>query len=401
MERRLAAILAADAVGYSRLMGADEEAALAERRAIIDAIILERGGRIFGSAGDSVIAEFSSSVAATRCAVEIQDRLRTVNQNLTDTERMDFRIGVHVGDVMVENGDLLGDGVNVAARIEGLAPTGGVSISSQVAGQISGAFRATFASAGTHRLKNIAKPVEVWCWPSQSAASLRRAAGRWKRTAAWGAKAAVVALAAGYTLFFTGADLSSPTTPKQAGLTPALQLHEAGQEPAIDEQPRQLTATAFPADGTAPDLPRKLQSALSKAGCSHGVIDGVWGRNSQSALERFAKYAKVTLPGEPVSVETLSLFEQHQGQICPPVCRAGHIDLNGTCVAMTCPQGQSLNASGNCVSRNAGKQFTEEAAVPRKLRAPAKREKKKRRGVPYAGTGADCDFVSSKSHPVC
>lgn len=179
MERRLAAILAADAVGYSRLMARDEEAALAAlaaRRKVIDALIEAHGGGIFGSAGDSVIAEFSSSVEAARCAVEIQQRLAETNAGLPESERMLFRLGVSFGDIMHEDEDFFGDGVNLAARLEGLAPPGGICISPAVAEQLSGPLAAAFAKAGRHRLKNLPKPVDVWCWPVQSARRLRRKA---------------------------------------------------------------------------------------------------------------------------------------------------------------------------------------------------------------------------------
>lgn len=179
MQRRLAAILAADAVGYSLLMSRDEEAALAalsERRAVIDRLIAAHSGRIFGSAGDSVIAEFPSSVEAARCAVAIQERLNVLNAGLPEAQRMLFRIGVSFGDIMEEDGDFFGDGVNLAARLESLAPPGGICISAAVAEQLSGPLAAAFAKAGRHRLKNLPKAVDVRCWPAQRAGALRRKA---------------------------------------------------------------------------------------------------------------------------------------------------------------------------------------------------------------------------------
>ena len=179
MERRLVAILAADAVGYSRLMGLDEEAALsalAARRAVFDRLIESHGGRIFGSAGDSVIAEFPGCVEATRCAVKIQEELRQLNAGLAADREMAFRIGINFGDIMDNGADVFGDGVNVAARLESLATPGGICLSDRVAEHLSGELRNTFAHAGAHRLKNIAKPVEVWCWPSETAHIMRRAA---------------------------------------------------------------------------------------------------------------------------------------------------------------------------------------------------------------------------------
>ncbi|MGF1610948.1 MAG: adenylate/guanylate cyclase domain-containing protein [Kiloniellales bacterium] len=220
MERRFAAILAADAVGYSRLMGLDEEAALAaltERRSVIDQLIETNGGRIFGSAGDSVIAEFPSSVNAARCAVEIQERLREINADVPEDRRMMFRIGVSFGDIMHDGDDLFGDGVNVAARLESLAPAGGVCVSGRVAEQLSGALAETFAKAGLHRLKNIAKPVEVWCWPSDTARSMRRAVEAPKRRLVLAAAVAtVVIVGAALLMFEQSARETLPSGPRIA-----------------------------------------------------------------------------------------------------------------------------------------------------------------------------------------
>ncbi len=130
MERRLAAILAADVVGYSRLMEADEEATartLSTYREIIVGLVASHHGRVFGSAGDSVIAEFASPVEAMRCAVNIQRELEAHNVDLPEDRRMRLRIGVNLGDVIVEGDNLLGDGVNIAARLETLADPGGKS----------------------------------------------------------------------------------------------------------------------------------------------------------------------------------------------------------------------------------------------------------------------------------
>src|ERR1700733_1958544 len=129
LERKLIAILAADVQGYSRLMGVDEVgtlATLSAHRAITDALIMQHGGRICGTAGDSVLAEFASVFAAVECSVDIQRDLAEANSVLTDDRRMWFRIGINVGDVMVKDGDIFGDGVNIAARLEGLASPGGI-----------------------------------------------------------------------------------------------------------------------------------------------------------------------------------------------------------------------------------------------------------------------------------
>ena len=165
VRRKLAAILATDAVGYSRLMAADEEGTmkiLSAHRAVIDGIIEFHEGRIVGTAGDSVLAEFGSPVEAVRCAVEIQDALKTRNDSLPDTKKLLFRIGVNLGDVMEKGADLLGDGVNIAARLETIAEPGGICVSSSVYDQIAGKLDLGFVNIGTQSLKNIQRPIQVY-----------------------------------------------------------------------------------------------------------------------------------------------------------------------------------------------------------------------------------------------
>src|SRR6202049_3733572 len=135
VERKLTAILCADVYGYSRLMGGDEEATLATltaHRKIIDSLIKQHHGRFVNSAGDSVLAEFASVVEAVNCAVDIQTALKAENAKLPPERRMEFRIGVNLGDVMVEGDQIYGDGINVAARLESLADPGGICISGTV-----------------------------------------------------------------------------------------------------------------------------------------------------------------------------------------------------------------------------------------------------------------------------
>ncbi len=165
MECRLAAILAADVVGYSRLMEADEEATLMTLNAyrqVIDGLVTEHRGRVFSSAGDSVIAEFASPVEAVRCAAEVQRELEMRKAELSEDRRMQFRIGVNLGDVIVEADNLLGDGVNVAARLETLADAGGICLSRPIFDQVKKQLDLGYEYLGEQEVKNIAEPVRVY-----------------------------------------------------------------------------------------------------------------------------------------------------------------------------------------------------------------------------------------------
>src|ERR1700682_5150380 len=165
MERKLAAILCADVFGYSRLMGENEEATLrtlSSHRKVIDGLIGQHHGRFVNSAGDSVLAEFASVVNAVQCAVDVQAALQSANAMLPTERRMEFRIGVNLGDVMVEGEQIYGDGVNVAARLESLAEPGGICISNTVHDQVSTKLGLNYADLGEQAVKNIAKPVRVF-----------------------------------------------------------------------------------------------------------------------------------------------------------------------------------------------------------------------------------------------
>ena len=164
-ERRLATILMADIVGYSRLMETNEERTLRVfrgHREIFDALLAQHRGRIFNTAGDAVLAEFPSAVEAVRCATEIQSALATRNDHLAPDERMQFRIGVNLGDVIVQGTDLLGDGVNLAARIQTAAPPGGVCVAGSVYDQIRNKLSLEFHPMGERTFKNISQPVRVF-----------------------------------------------------------------------------------------------------------------------------------------------------------------------------------------------------------------------------------------------
>src|SRR5712671_2334591 len=165
VERKLTAILCADVHGYSRLMGEDEEATvrtLSAHRAIIDGLIEQHHGRFVNSAGDSVLAEFASVVNAAQCAVEIQTALKAENANLPPERRMEFRIGVNLGDVMVDGEQIYGDGVNVAARLESIAEPGGICISGTVREHLGNKLALGYEDLGPQSVKNIAEPVRVF-----------------------------------------------------------------------------------------------------------------------------------------------------------------------------------------------------------------------------------------------
>jgi class 3 adenylate cyclase/TolB-like protein len=165
VERRLTAILAADVVGYSRLMGADEEGTLAAvkavRRELIDPGICEHRGRLVKTMGDGFLIEFASVVDAVRFAVALQREMAERNADIPAGRRIEFRIGINVGDIVVEDGDIFGNGVNVAARLEGLADPGGICVSRGVRNQVRDKLPLQFEDMGERHVKNIARPVRV------------------------------------------------------------------------------------------------------------------------------------------------------------------------------------------------------------------------------------------------
>ncbi len=168
MERRLAAILIADVVGYSRLIRADEEGTIvafkALRADLIDPKIAEHHGRIVKLMGDGMLAEFPSVVDAVRAAVETQRAMAEHVSGLPADKRIEFRVGINLGDVIIDGDDIQGDGVNVAARLEGLAEPGGICISGGVYEQVRDRIEALFEDIGAQEVKNIDRPVQVWRW---------------------------------------------------------------------------------------------------------------------------------------------------------------------------------------------------------------------------------------------
>jgi adenylate cyclase len=203
VERRLAAILSADAEGYSRLMGDDEVAtvrAITDARAVIGSAVGGRGGRVVDTPGDNVLAEFPSVVDAVEAAVEIQRELRSRNAALPVARRMQFRIGINLGDVIVEADRLYGDGVNIAARVQALAESGGICLSGAAYDQVEGKLRFAYDPLGEHTVKNIARPVRVYRLRFESGpapARVQPRAGRQRLLIALGAVVVLALVGAG------------------------------------------------------------------------------------------------------------------------------------------------------------------------------------------------------------
>ena len=162
----MAAILAADVAGYCRLIGIDEEGTVAQlralRRTLFDPKVTDHRGRIVKNTGDGALVEFGSVVDALRCAVEIQRGMAEQNTDVPQDKRIEFRIGIHVGDIIIEDNDIFGDGVNIAVRLEEFAEPGGISISDDAHRQIRGKVDIAFDDMGSQSLKNIAEPMQAW-----------------------------------------------------------------------------------------------------------------------------------------------------------------------------------------------------------------------------------------------
>jgi class 3 adenylate cyclase len=263
MKRKIAAIFAADIAGYSRLVAEDEEETLrrlASYRSVVDDFIAKANGRIFNTAGDAVFAEFPSAVDAVRCAIDIQESLRTRNMAYPPSRQMSFRIGITIGDVVERDGDLLGDGVNIAARLEGLAEVGGICVSRAVHEQVANKLSVQFADIGAQEVKNIPTPVHAYM------VAMRREDGTYStpqikkvaKTApapAWMwplvvGVVSVVAIGVGGFLYFTKLEITTgPSTAPSATVTPSPTPTAAAKSPM--PTPTQ-SAAATPAPTPSP-----------------------------------------------------------------------------------------------------------------------------------------------------
>jgi class 3 adenylate cyclase len=248
VKRKIAALMAADIAEYSRLVAEDEEETLrrlSAYRSVTDEFIKRASGRIFNTAGDSVLAEFPSTVEAVRCAIDIQESLRTRNLAYPQSRQMKFRIGITVGDVVDRDGDLLGDAVNVAARLQTLAEAGGICVSHAVYEQVTNKISVIFADIGEQQVKNIPRPVRAYVVAMQGAPSEVLPASQKKRARVTaGAIIAIVCVAglfgaAAYT-FTLGRvpSYNSETAPRNDSSSSALRL----SDPAKTECTRRTAA---------------------------------------------------------------------------------------------------------------------------------------------------------------
>ena len=215
IERRLAAILSADAVGYSRLMADDETATIRsvqESRMLVGEVVTTHRGRVVDAPGDNILAEFPAALAAVEAAIEIQNRLHERDSDVPESRRMQFRIGVHLGDVATDGVSLYGDGVNIAARLEGLAEPGGICLSGEVYGQVRGRLEEAFEDLGDREVKNIPQPVRAYRLTSVGAPAEEKGGGIGRRSV-WIGAAAIAVLAVGGLLFWAGKMLLEPGIP--------------------------------------------------------------------------------------------------------------------------------------------------------------------------------------------
>ena len=294
MRRKIAAILVAHIADYGRLVADDEEETLrrlASCRTTIDDFIAIAGGRIFNTAGDAVLAEFPSAVEAVRCAIDIQESLRTRNLAYPASRQMSYRIGIGIGDVVEREGDLLGDGVNIAARLEGLAEVGGICISRAVHEQVTNKLSARFIDIGARKVKNIPAPVHAYIvatWDVGDGAAQAAAAPASARTTKRWLSVALIGAIAVCTAAFAFLS-ATPRLDDKASLNPTA---AAALPPVSTAAPP--TSSSPPASSTPVPAVRRTSSARNESevakrslqSCKDLAVQRGWGHNE--ALGRTA-----------------------------------------------------------------------------------------------------------------
>jgi class 3 adenylate cyclase len=284
MKRKIAAIMAADIAGYSRLVAEDEEDTLrrlAAYRSVFDDFIARASGRIFNTAGDAVLAEFASAVEAVRCAIDIQESLRTRNLAYPASRQMNFRIGITVGDVVERDGDLLGDGVNIAARLEGLADPGGICVSRSVYEQVANKLSVQFADIGEQQVKNIPTPIHAYVvsvtLPHEQALSLKKKKSSLLPAAA--ALAAIAVLGGAGGIYWILAQAPTPA-PAPTASTPSAQV----------------IASAVPAAPVAANPPSQAAPAQPPTQVATAAVPRDIVRLNEAKLRALAADLKIPLP---------------------------------------------------------------------------------------------------------
>jgi class 3 adenylate cyclase len=276
MKRKISALLAADIVKYSKLVAEAEEETvrrLADTRALFEALAARHGGRIVNMVGDAVLAEFASSVDAVRCALDVQERTRTRNEPCPDDRRMHIRIGVTLADIMDDDGELFGDGVNIAARLESLSPPGGICVSQTVREQVAGKIAASFRDIGEQRVKNLPNPIRAYVIapPGAITDNPRKPTSRARALAA-----PAVIVAAGIAAIVAATQWrASRSTAASAPTAPATpQLATAAAGPHFDE----ARVRALAARQAIP-LPPQLRVLPAAGTVPHALSDylGAWG----------------------------------------------------------------------------------------------------------------------------
>jgi class 3 adenylate cyclase len=312
LERKLATILSADVAGYSRLMAEDEEQTLRifrGHREVFDSVVAMHRGRIFNTAGDAVLAEFPSAVEAVRCATEIQTALRTRNDQFPEQRQVKFRIGVNLGDVMVQGGDLLGDGVNVAARLQAAAEPGGICISGSVYDQIRNKLSLSFRSLGERTFKNIPQPVRTFSiaeTEDHGALPVRkRSLGKIYR---WAAAAVLVILIAGggywayshYQRGITEARREARAAAERAQIR--AQVEDALAREARVAREAEVARDQAAADARRRDVEARRAAEMQRLGAPAGSSDSVPADDSARTAAVTAPASSGGPPGAPATV---------------------------------------------------------------------------------------------------
>ena len=339
IERRVATIMHADVAGYSRLMGEDEEHTIRTfrgHREIFESVVKMHRGRIFNTAGDALLAEFPSSVEAVRCATEIQAALHTRNEQLPPKERLQFRIGINLGDVIVQGGDLLGDGVNIAARVQTAADPGGISISGSVYDQIQNKLSLHFQPLGEKSFKNIAQPIRTFAIQLGNTAPAARRP-RWGVLA--GGVAGVVALASagywGYQEYSAQRVQRDAEAARQAADAAKREAEVRAQRQAVEDAMRkveeakkqaELRAQKQAADETArksAEMAKReamllVQRQAADEAARRAADERKRLEQERRAVEAEARARATVAPApRPVAASTLAQFDgTYQGRIC-------------------------------------------------------------------------------------